>query len=692
MNHMHGKLPADNPIRTPEEDALNRTNSAKSFAEQIRALDASEGVVVGILGPWGSGKTSFINLAKRQLRDFGIEVLEFNPWMFSGANQLIDAFFIELSAQLKLIPKYAEIGQSLEEYGAMFSKLNSIPILGTWIEGISTGADILGKMLNRRKDGINGRRTEITKGLAALNNPLVIVIDDIDRLGTDEIRDVFKLVRLTGNFPNIIYLVAFDRVRVEEALAEQRIPGRDYLEKILQVCVDLPAIPQNALNKQIFSALESVLAQTESGPFNSVDWADLFIEVVRPLIRNMRDVRRYAAAVHVTVRDLEGKVALADVLTLEAIRVFAPDVFRRFHSTVQSLTSTSTGDYAQDTGPPNLKAQVEKLIEVAGEQKHVVRALISRLFPAGNRHIGGYDIGPQWKMRWLRERRVAHEELFRLYLERVMGEGLKAFTRAEQAWLIMTDKNAFDLHMRSLDSEIMLETITALEAYEADFKPEHVIPGCTVLLNLLQHLPERPGGIFELHPRAVVKRVVYRLIRSLNDHARTEAAVINILKEVHSLSARADLLTTVGYRAGIGYKLVSESAALNLEQVWRNDVRACSPSSLSEEPELLWTLLAVKKYSAPEEPTYDINSSPIVTLSILRSALNEVRSQTIGSHVVRKIPRLHWDAIVELYGNEETVAERIRDLKAANLYGNEGIVEFAEKYVSGWRPKEHDDV
>ncbi|MBM7331832.1 hypothetical protein JS562_54830 [Agrobacterium sp. S2] len=42
--------------------------------------------------------------------------------------------------------------------------------------------------------------------------------DDIDRLTTGEIRDIFKLVRLTASFPNVVYILAFDRARVEQAL------------------------------------------------------------------------------------------------------------------------------------------------------------------------------------------------------------------------------------------------------------------------------------------------------------------------------------------------------------------------------------------------------------------------------------------------------------------------------------------
>src|SRR5712691_6289095 len=49
----------DNPIRLVEDDALDRHLVAYSFAQQVLTSDAREGLVVGVLGPWGSGKTSF---------------------------------------------------------------------------------------------------------------------------------------------------------------------------------------------------------------------------------------------------------------------------------------------------------------------------------------------------------------------------------------------------------------------------------------------------------------------------------------------------------------------------------------------------------------------------------------------------------------------------------------------------------
>jgi predicted KAP-like P-loop ATPase len=86
------KVLADNPIQKPEDDVLGRSSAAKVFVNQIFSLDASEGLVVGVLGPWGSGKTSFVNLARLDLAEANVTLLAFNPWMFSGSDQLVESF------------------------------------------------------------------------------------------------------------------------------------------------------------------------------------------------------------------------------------------------------------------------------------------------------------------------------------------------------------------------------------------------------------------------------------------------------------------------------------------------------------------------------------------------------------------------------------------------------------------------
>ncbi len=429
----------DNPIQKPEDDVLGRARVARSFAEQVLSLDASQGVVAGVLGPWGSGKTSFVNLARSYWKEVGTPVLDFNPWMFSGTDQLVQLFFAELSLQLRLRRELANIGKDLEDYGELFSGMGWLPLVGSWIERLRSAVKILAKVFQRRKEGVGGRRKKVEKALNALDKPILVVLDDIDRLTTPEIRDVFKLVRLTASFPNVIYIVAFDRMRVEQALKQQGIPGRDYLEKILQFSVELPVVPSHVLDREISEAIEGALSQIDNqGRFDEHAWPDVFVEIIRPLISSMRDVRRYAMAIPGPVRELEGNVALTDVLALEAVRIFLPDVFRQLHRGIDSLTTTSEFIDRVWGGPAHLKQQIEELINAAGDAHgDVVRALVQQLFPAGRRHIGGSNFGSDWENRWLQERRVAHKDILRLYLERVMGEGLQAFTYAEQAWVRM---------------------------------------------------------------------------------------------------------------------------------------------------------------------------------------------------------------------------------------------------------------
>lgn len=685
-------IAADNPIRRAEDDTLGRTKFAESFADRLLLLDAQEGVVAGVLGPWGSGKTSFVNLVRARLEKSDVPVLDFNPWMFSGAEQLVESFFFELSAQLQSRPDLGKVAKHLRDYGDIFSGLGWVPVLGPWFARGKAVADFAARVLEARKEGSGSRRSKVAAALRKLSKPIVIVVDDVDRLSTSEIRDVFKLLRLTANFPNVLYVVAFDRKRVEKALAEQGIPGRDYLEKILQVCVDLPAIPEDVLQQHVFSAIDEVLATVSSkAPFDSNAWPDVFVELIRPLLRNLRDVRRFAAAVHITATDLDGQVAIVDFLGLEAIRLFLPDVFRLLDQASESLTKPSDRIYRGTDPEEHLKANINLLLEAAGEHSKVARAMIQRLFPAGGRHLGGSHYSSDWSGRWLRNRRVAHPDVLRMYLERVGNNGLRTFTAAEQAWDRFENADELNAYLRSLDSSILESTIAALENFEESFGPANAIPASIVLLNLLPDLPERQRGMFDFGPRMVVGRVVYRLVRSLKDPTEIERAVREILPHVSTLSSRLELVTDVGYREDAGHKLVSEEAAQDLERAWRDQVRTANVERLVVDGNVLRVLFRARRDSGEDEPVLEVSGDPRLTLAVLESSYSEALRQGMDSRAVRRLPRLAWEVLVEVYGSEELLCARIAELRDSGLASGRSILALSEKYAGGWRPKDFDE-
>ena len=674
-------VPIDKPIEVAAEDALGRGSQAASFVRQVLSLDASDGLIVGVMGPWGSGKTSFVNLARHELEKAGCSVLTFNPWMFSGTNQLVVSFFVELSAQVRVRPNLEEIGELIEELGQVSS--------GVFFKTIRL-AGVLVRWKRRGKRPIDEHREALRGKLEGLEKPIVVLLDDLDRLSRSEIREIFKLLRLTANFPNITYIAAFDRQVVEKALDDGGLPGRDYLEKIVQVPVELPAVPEHVLLSRLTSALDTALAEIENrGPFDERSWPDILMEVVRPLVRTPRDVTRLAAATHGTVLALDGQVALTDVLALEAVRVFLPNVFSQIHGAIGVLTGAGDEYSFMDANrEQRFKSQIDALIESAGKQHHpVVRALVNRIFPAAARHVGGTTHGPDWRNTWISDRRVAHEDVLRLYLERTLGRGMLSQLAAERAFQHMNDLDKFQGVLESLEGDLRIEAIAGLEGFEDEMVVEHVVPGVTALLNFVPEIAHAHRGFLELDPAGVVSRVTFRLLRKLDDPEAAERCVREILSSLKTLSAKMRLIAQIGYDDSTGHKLVSEGAARRFESQWVEEVKSASTEDLIDEPDLLGVVLRANFHWADEAESADLADRPDLTYALLESARNKSQSQSIGSRFVRSEDTLAWDALAKAYGDPSVLAERVQALlQEPPGHADEELLELARKYLNGWRP------
>lgn len=673
----------DNPIKESGQDLLEREKHATALAIELLKVNVSEGLIVGILGKWGTGKTSFLNLMRPTLLANRATIVDFNPWMFSGSEQLADLFFSELAAQLKPKKELKEVAFAIEEYGESMSSISRLPFVGSWF-GAGLGlVKVVNKIIKNRRGGLLPLRTKVKDALEKLDKPVVVFLDDVDRLTTAEIRDVFKLVRSTASFPNLIYALAFDRTRVEGALAEQGVNGRDYLEKILQLSVDLPSVPEAALQSQLFAALDAALADiTTNIEIDGKEWPGTYLEIVKPLIRNMRDVRRYTGTMAWVFNSLEGRVSAADVLGLEALRIFLPDAFQLLQANRGLLTSTG-GD--SRTG----KKLFDSLSSAYGEQGVSLESILRRLFPAASQYVeGGSHYGPEWGRIWIKKKRVASEEIFRFYLERAMSNEIRASAGAEAAVLKMGDFDQLAQIFNETVPEDREALVKAIEAYEDDFRAEHVVPTSAVILNSLPTFPDRKRGFFELDAEMVVGRVVYRLVKSLDGPDQVMAAVKEILPKLDQLSQKLQLITIVGYRENAGHKLVTEEQAKELEQEWRDQLREASTALLAKEKDLLRVFYEELHQVGPDGTRTSIPDDPQVTHAILRSSFSETKVQA-GDNPVEYRPRLMWDVMAKIYGSEDELISRIEGL-ISSKGSLDGLLQLAKRYAEGWRPSRDD--
>ena len=206
----------DKPILTKEEDSFNRCIPAIQIAEVVRSCDVdNESFVVGIEGKWGSGKTSLINLVLENFESEDILKIHFNPWNFSGQNELITDFFDSIADALKQVEKENArgIAEKMKSYSFKFLRRSELAVapevsfLGIKLKLGTIYKASRGNTLEKQKEAINFLLKET-------NKRIVIVIDDIDRLDVDEVELVFKLVKKTANFANIVFLLAYDRDKV----------------------------------------------------------------------------------------------------------------------------------------------------------------------------------------------------------------------------------------------------------------------------------------------------------------------------------------------------------------------------------------------------------------------------------------------------------------------------------------------
>jgi len=283
---------------------------------------------------------------------------------------------------------------------------------------------------------------------------------------------------------------------------------------------------------------------------------------------------------------------------------------------------------------------------------------------------------------------VAHPDVFALYLEWTVNEGMAAFTDAEAALGVLADEAALKAFMLSIDLNRREDVIAALENYEGDYPVEAVPSAITVLFNLLPSLPERPQGFFSTDARIVVTRVVLRLLRQLDGTDEVEQVVADVLPRIETLSSRFELVRLVGHMEGSGHSLVPEDVAARLETDLRQAVLAAPAVLLATEWDLLRLLYWTHRQGAEEATTLRTIDNPQLNGQILLTAKSEARSQSMDSRSVRREARLAWDVLIELYGSEDRLREVVGTLNASEPDSQLAEVAIlAKRYLDGWRPK-----
>ena len=683
---------ADRPIENREQDRLGRRSFAEAIARQVRAVPAEHGFTIAVVGEWGSGKTSVLNMVAETL-EAGVDavaVLRFNPWLFGSANDLVTRFFRELSVQLgqSKSKRLKNVAKALSNLGRSLAPLS--PVAGT-----TGAANLLAKLTDHctRPPSLLEERDYLRKALAASDSRIIVLIDDIDRLEASETREIMRLVRLTSDLPNVVFLLAYDRRHVASSLGEDEIEGRQYLDKIVQVNYDLPNVREAILPGMLLPWLDELTRGHDLAQLDHEVWGRVFYDVVKPLLGNLRDVKRYLYSVPVTLDTIGREVAPADLLGLEALRILRPSLFDNLKAHANFLVHAESGwrlVMTEEARSREIKERLSAMLEGAESERGVLNSVLEILFPATQGFLGGSWYSQNSIPDWRKRRRVACEEVLRIYLQAGLDEGAIPSREVQDLIEALTDEKELIRLLDALDDQRFEAALERLEDFERDFPAAAVPVAVPVLVNRMRRLSPHYDGTWSMSPRLKAARVVLRLLRRVEAPEDLMAIMAVVLEKVDTVSGWLELVRMVGHRQSVGHKLVGENQAKELEGLLVERLKSAATRQLADEWNLFALSLQALRWVEGEDRARlaDRMREHLIAdefvLTLLRRALNYAR---YNGHTEK---RVFWDELVEVFG--EGLAGCVERLSRSSLFRDlpeedQETINLALKYASGWRPK-----
>jgi predicted KAP-like P-loop ATPase len=499
-------------------------------------------------------------------------------------------------------------------------------------------------------------KEKIATLLIEQNKKILVIIDDIDRLNSEEIRQIFRVIKAVADFPNIIYLLAFDKTVAVEALkSTQGISGEDYLEKIVQVPFELPIPDKYSLRNLLLKKINIILGETPIKLFDENYWWRIYLDGIEPFIDTPRDIVRLMNTLSVTYPLVKGDVNPVDFVAIETIRVFCPVIYDLIRKNEKMfITSTDVNERLFDKSTSAIEAykkfHADALLMVQEENRGQIKKVLSYIFPkfAALQSTASIIDIPWVEAGCRRYFRICSAEMFHRYFRLAISEGDISDTEFRFLLGLGKDCDAFGNRLVELADQKTPDGTTRARIFLRRFDdyietiPKSDVPSivqalCNVGDDLCRPEDELPG-ILRIRNGFLIENAIIQLLYIYNDENKLKIRYEILLKAISE-----------GKAVSINAELVEK---LELQHSEDHDQQP----SLKEEP------LISKEHA----------------LALKKIAIEKIRGFA-QSNTLLKIPEfvyvlklwLNWD-------NEFLVKEWVMGI----ISSDEGLIVFIEKFLN----------
>ena len=431
-------MDADRPISIADDDRLGFAPVAEHLAGIILDQSAKDGMVFGIEGKWGSGKSTLINLTMASLRQAAQapEIIEFSPWLVGSRDDLLAHLFDELAtAAAKIDPVEPalngppqtwrewvlkrvfgddhlrlrrkerlkkKLGEKLKAFGALAGGLSKAikasAVFGVpYTESASALVDRAGEAAKGlfASGPLSKRKTEIVEALKLLSRRIVVFVDDLDRLEPREASEVLRLIRAVADFPNTIYVLSYDVEVVANTLqkAVQVDDGHAFLEKIIQVSFRVPRPEAFDLRRWFHDEVRRLFSEEltsepqEQHPSarrlaRAIDvQGGRYLETPRDVVRALNALRLHAIPVR-------SRIDIADMVWLQLVRIGNPTFYEWIEEYLTETSAIYRGAMVSDNAARRSGQDLEEIFSQEHLDSDFTRIELSSILPGIQR---GFD-------------------------------------------------------------------------------------------------------------------------------------------------------------------------------------------------------------------------------------------------------------------------------------------------------------
>ncbi|EAK9998853.1 hypothetical protein A9454_03940 [Campylobacter lari] len=491
----------DKAITSKNEDLFSRRENATALAKIIKSYQDEDSISIGIIGDWGSGKTSFVNMILEELKDDeNFIIINFNPWNISTRKQLISDFFTKLAKEIRKAPFpkikiknlkkiyshfkfkfFSEVSQNLEDLALLFKMSSYViadPVTSVAMSKTSNTISDFNKSLNAEKKGLDEIKNKINTALSNIDTKIIIVIDDLDRLADTDIREIFQLVRSIADFKNTMYILAYDNEIVTTALDKiQKDKGERYIEKIVQVPIVLPK-----LNKADLTAIFMQKIEQFSFTYEKIDKNE-FIENLNTnhfagAFENIRDINRYLNVLKFEMSAIKQELYLYDFAVITLFKVFEPKFYEFIYNHYEIFAGATSEGYGYEEQNLSVKKMIKEQIESLNKlKKEVIRKLLISIFPRIEWLYKREFYTSKNKVEYTYKNRIASSEYFQDYFVLNLAEKVISKETIENilnAKLYKEYNDIFDKYnLKTL--ERFKRLVFKMSVYAKDFKSSEFI-------------------------------------------------------------------------------------------------------------------------------------------------------------------------------------------------------------------------